>query len=369
MAEDDVGNDVKKKSFTAGLAEDFKAQAEKNKKKLIEREADKLLKRGADTGEFSRDTLIEGLTNNRKALMESIEESALAHVSRDKDPERVRQIFGDPDNPKDKGVVKSSNLVQHGDSNLKRFLGGVTRTDIWNAADNQLKRSEGNFKALLSPTTDTGYGVTKAQLANYGRISRAGYALKSIGDLTPLGLLTGSGQDMLLSQMGGLSHTARVQMASGGLFNKLAIGGMTLAGGAASLYMASQSDNPANEYIANITAAYGLQAGWRAGKAVGSVIADSHFTRIGLGVPMALGMGIAGYAGVSALGDLTKSESAIVDTIKKWSTKEAFTFAPDTKVSATMRQRALQKLSASAMNSRGQLLGNEAMILRGAPMS
>ena len=76
-------------------------------------------------------------------------------------------------------------------------------------------------------------------------------------------------------------------------------------------------------------------------------------------------IGAVGYGSFKLQTDLTRSDSNIVGAIRNFTTRENSVNIQDSQLTLTMRQQALQKLSSSALNNRGQLLGNEADVLRG----
>ena len=100
-------------------------------------------------------------------------------------------------------------------------------------------------------------------------------------------------------------------------------------------------------------------------KGVASFI-GRHGARTAMGGLAGGALGAAGYTAFKLQTDLTKSDSTIVQTVKSFTTRENSVNIQDSQMTLTMRQQALQKLSSSALNNRGQLLGSEAEVLRGS---
>lgn len=216
-----------------------------------------------------------------------------------------------------------------------------------------------------------GHVPSKKALEAAGKGSRALYALKTTAEAIPgVGLFTAAGRDVYASNMGILTAHSKIQMANSGIIGKLAIGLGTGLTGLATAYTAANADNVAIEMMATTAMSIGLQSGWRSGKAISSAIGGTgHIPRVALGALGGATGAIVGYGSFKALEDLGSSNSVLVGLANKISKRENMYNGPqDTRVSATMRQAALQKLSSSSLNNRGQLLGNEAQTLRGAPM-
>lgn len=134
--------------------------------------------------------------------------------------------------------------------------------------------------------------------------------------------------------------------------------------GAFMAYDALTADNPMEAYATNIAAGAASIYGWRSGKALGNLIKPTHFARMGVGgiaAGLATAMTVGSIAGQS---DLFSNESFIAKRAKKMHTRTDYTYLKDTSLSLSLRRSALEKLSSSALNNRGQLLGNEAQILR-----
>lgn len=134
----------------------------------------------------------------------------------------------------------------------------------------------------------------------------------------------------------------------------------------------------------NLTAVGGM-VGFHAGKSLAGAIGPGGAAKVAPGAAGALKMaggkmriasqlvgGVAGgaigtavVAGVSyGLQDLTSSESSIAKASRNYSKLSELASTQQNRDTLTMRQKALQQLSQSALNDRGSLLGNEAAILK-----
>ena len=212
---------------------------------------------------------------------------------------------------------------------------------------------------------------------NYGDFSRA-----KTGDLAGrakffMNPLNAATREDALNTMGMLSKAQKSAVSSGGFLQKafhMAIPGATAFGMAAT--MADGGDG--FDYMAQVAAPeIGLLGGWRAGKAVGQTAGSlvSNNSKKGLAFRAAAGVtgGIAGaLTGALALGAVAEGIHSAGDSnnfIKKSAHEIRSTdLVSDFVVNQntlTHRRKALQQLSKSSLNNRGQLMGNEAMIMRG----
>ena len=174
-----------------------------------------------------------------------------------------------------------------------------------------------------------------------------------------------------------MTSELKIQNAKSGsfgrVFGRMGTASNVLFTGAVAL----QSDDPLNEFVATTALTWGVQHGWRKGKALGSLamyggdvtgvatFLGRHVPRVLTGGLMGGAVGAIGYGSFKLQTDLTKSDSNIVGAIRNFTTRENSVNIQDSQLTLTMRQQALQKLSSSALNNRGQLLGNEADVLRG----
>lgn len=217
----------------------------------------------------------------------------------------------------------------------------------------------------------SGWSHSAAQAAQASRLERARTFFKLAN---PFGA---SSRELLNSNLGRMTSEMKIQNAKGGSFGRVfgrvgTASNVVIAGA-----MALQSDNPFNEFVATTALTWGVQKGWRDGKALGSLamyggevtgvgtFLGRHASRVAVGGLAAGALGAIGYGGFKLQTDLTKSDSNVVQMVKNFTTRENSVNIQDSQLTLTMRQQALQKLSSSALNNRGQLLGNEADVLRG----
>lgn len=170
--------------------------------------------------------------------------------------------------------------------------------------------------------------------------------------MNSLGLMTAD-QKRLYSRPGVSNFIARNSIRSAGLFN---------------IYTALTSDDPIIDTTAQVISGFGMQAGWRGGKAAANVLfgkSVGHASRVLLGGAGA----VAGLAipliGAEIMKDITKSDSGIKKVVKNSYKQESLVEDRSSRMALTMRQAGLQKLASSHLNDRGMLLGNEAAILKG----
>lgn len=260
-----------------------------------------------------------------------------------------------------KGTVKEVQTEVTGNPYLTeknaRYLNKKQLNKAVDQAENQANKDQG--KGLGRFSSEGGYGHSLAQ----AKVASTGEKLGTF--LSHANIFGGSSRESLLNNLGMLTADQKVQLAKAGGFNKLLTKTMTGGAGLFIAYSALQSDDPGNELIASTAAGWGLLQGWRVGKSFGSVLHASHVSRVGFGAVGSVGTAAIGYGAVKSFADLTSNESVIVDYLKSTTSREVFAKSRDSDLSLTLRQAAMQKLSASSLNNRGQLLGNEAQILRG----
>lgn len=209
------------------------------------------------------------------------------------------------------------------------------------------------------------------------------------GGLNALGLMTYQ-QKLMFSQGGMLAKAMAVAPAAFSLYN---MGSTILDGG-----------DVGDALAMNLTASAGM-AGFHAGKSVagamssgisfmghktfrtkvkeggrwfgsGKVVQNIDGSSKIVGGKLRIGAQFAGglIGGAVATGvvagitygaqDLTSSESSIAKAARGYSKLSELADVTQNRATLTMRQRALQQLSQSALNDRGSLLGNEASILK-----
>lgn len=353
------------------LLDILKERGEKAKQNKARKEANYYLTEGGynDNPDIDRDTLAKSLRESGRATRKDIDKFSF-EAMREGKPDEEKALIANKVDGKERPYLTERGMRHVGAPRDYQFLrnldlsSNVTREEVWRHGLNEALKDQGK-NLWNSPGVYTGFAVTKTQLEKATFAERVKYAAGTLADTS---LVTAAGRDMLLGNAGWLSRTAKIQMLRSNIFSRTLQTGFAIGPAALGLYAANDSENPANSLIVSTLAGTSLQAGWRYGKALGSVVSNSTLSRVAFGAPTAALSGLSTWAAIAGIMDLGSNDSRLVGAAKKFSTKEAFSFTPDSKVTATMRQRALQKLSSSSMNSRGQLLGNEAMILRGAPM-
>ena len=85
----------------------------------------------------------------------------------------------------------------------------------------------------------------------------------------------------------------------------------------------------------------------------------------GAGAVAGLGVGAAAYVGTSAVMQSYKNNNFVQKAVMPINSDLMTTTGLQTNNTLTARQRALGRLSRSGLNDRGQLLGAEAMLIRG----
>ena len=250
-----------------------------------------------------------------------------------------------------------------------RFLNQSQLEKSLQYAKNEIKKDSGSN--LHAFGIRTGWSHSAAQAAQASRLERAGAFFRLAN---PVGA---SSREILSSNLGRMTSELKIQNAKSGsfgrVFGRMGTASNVLFTGAVAL----QSEDPLNEFVATTALTWGVQHGWRAGKALGSLamyggdvtgaatFLGRHAPRVLMGGLMGGAVGAIGYGSFKLQTDLTKSDSNIVGAIRNFTTRENSVNIQDSQLTLTMRQQALQKLSSSALNNRGQLLGNEADVLRG----
>lgn len=250
----------------------------------------------------------------------------------------------------------SSGVRNFSQGDLSRYLNTVLVEDAKDAG-------EGSLSAF---GIKTGTSHTLAQ-------ARAVAEKQGSGLISPLGkdmvghFIGVSGRESLYNAMGLMTADQKRLYSRPGVTNTVAR--LSIRSAAAfNIYTGLTSDNPLIDTTAAIGSAYGMQAGWRGGKAAANVLFGArvgHMSRlllggagagIGLAAPMLIGEGVK---------DIMKSDSTIKKVLKNSYKQESLVEDRSSRMALTMRQAGLQKLASSHLNDRGQLLGNEAAILKG----
>ena len=187
-----------------------------------------------------------------------------------------------------------------------------------------------------------------------------------------------------LNALGIMTRQQKLQFKQGNMLMK----GMAVAPAAFSLYnnvsTILDGGDIGDALAMNLTAVGGM-VGFHAGKSLAGAIGLGGAAKVAPGVTGALKMtggkmriasqfaggligGAVGTAAISALTygaqDLTSSESSIAKAARSYSKLSELASVEQNRGTLTMRQKALQQLSQSALNDRGSLLGNEAAILK-----
>ena len=250
-----------------------------------------------------------------------------------------------------------------------RFLNQSQLEKSLQYAKNEIKKDSGSN--LHAFGIRTGWSHSAAQAAQASRSERLAAFFRLAN---PFGA---SSREILSSNLGRMTSELKIQNAKSGsfgrVFGRMGTASNVLFTGAVAL----QSEDPLNEFVATTALTWGVQHGWRKGKALGSLamyggdvtgvatFLGRHTPRVLMGGLMGGAVGAIGYGSFKLQTDLTRSDSNIVGAIRNFTTRENSVNIQDSQLTLTMRQQALQKLSSSALNNRGQLLGNEADVLRG----
>ena len=224
-------------------------------------------------------------------------------------------------------------------------------------AANEAAKDQGTGLGKFSSQTGWDHSVAQARAASVGERTNA--------FLNSANILGGSSRESLLNSIGMLTADQKVKIAKEGGLSKIFTQGSVALGGVFTAGYALQSEDVGNEMIASTAASWGIMQGWRAGRDFGSILRASHVTRVGFGAVGAASTAALGYGAIKAFSDLTSNESFIVDAAKNFASKEIFSKNQESDLALTLRQRSMQKLASSALNNRGQLLGNEAQVLKG----
>jgi hypothetical protein len=163
------------------------------------------------------------------------------------------------------------------------------------------------------------------------------------------------------NSFGFMTSGQRAMSANSSMLGKLSYKAIPAFGAFTALSGAVDGEDPF-EYVGEQMAFGGATQGYR----LGSTLGTSTMGRFGAGLVGGAFIGAAVYGGFAAAKDLSSNTSSIAKAAKKMYTKELSVASFDNDKTLTMRQAALSKLSNSAINDRGLLLGNEAMILRGS---
>lgn len=231
-----------------------------------------------------------------------------------------------------------------------------------------------------------GKAVTSAGASTGLGLGWQGNRVASRGALLANGLVDGArlAGEGGLNALGIMTRQQKLQFKQGNMMMKA----MAVAPAAFSLYnnvsTLLDGGDIGDALAMNLTAVGGM-VGFHAGKSIAGAIGPGGAAKVAPGVSGALKMtggkmriasqfaggligGAVGTAAISALTygakDLTSSESSIAKAARSYSKLSELASVEQNRGTLTMRQKALQQLSQSALNDRGSLLGNEAAILK-----
>lgn len=163
------------------------------------------------------------------------------------------------------------------------------------------------------------------------------------------------------NSFGFMTPGQKAMSANSSMLGKLSYKAIPAFGAYTAISSAIDGEDPF-EYVGEQAAMGAATQGYR----IGSTFGKSALGRFGAGLVGGAFVGAAVYGTFAAAKDLSGNHSSIAKAAKKMYTKELTAASFDNDKTLTMRQAALSKLSNSAINDRGLLLGNEAMILRGS---
>lgn len=260
-----------------------------------------------------------------------------------------------------KDKISQETLDVAGDLDTKNMR-HMTPNGINNYAKMQaVDRAKDSGKFIAGRGENTGYSTSVKQARDMPQSER----WKKLGaSMMPLGR---SSMDSMSDAIGTTGANTKALAAKGSIMNKLSRRVIMPSVGILTAYDAINAEDPLNSYATFAGASWGVQQGWRIGRDASDVMGTpSALKRIPLGAAGAVGLGAAVGGSMWALGDISRNDSAITKKAKSYYRRETMATTQDTRESLTMRASAFDKLSASSMNNRGQLLGNEANILKNA---
>jgi hypothetical protein len=215
-----------------------------------------------------------------------------------------------------------------------------------------------------------GYGLTKKQFdsATTGEHLRRALTFGTFG--------SGAKREDFANTMGMLTKEQKSMVAKGGALNRMfhmAIPAATAFG----LGSTIMEGGDGMDYMADVAAPeVGAFAGWRTGKSMGFAVGKATGMRTGAkfltGVAGGVAGGVVGGAIAMGIADTIRSSADSNNYVKQLGGKANnvdlkmdFAQNESTISHLTHRRRTMDKLSKSALNDRGQVMGNEAMILKG----
>lgn len=213
----------------------------------------------------------------------------------------------------------------------------------------------------------TGYGEKSGFGSSVAQASKASHGQRFAKLAEAINPLGAPSRSAVADSVGWSGNNTKALAAKGSLMNKFSRRVLLPGAGLITAYDALQSEDPLNNFATVSAGGWGLQYGYGVGKAAAdATVGPSKISRLIGGGGLAV-VGAAAAAGTMwAIGDIGKNDSTITKKAKSFYKRETFATTQDTQESLTMRRAALDKLSSSSLNNRGQLLGNEANILKNA---
>lgn len=245
--------------------------------------------------------------------------------------------------------------------NLDSVLGGIQGDEV----DKMTKVLGIGVGYGAKETLEHGWGMG---MKNAVAASRAEHFGRFLSFANPVGAAARSGW---AESLGFVTEADRIRSktATNFLGRMMPAAAPIAAGGLVAFGMYDMQDP--GEIASNLLAGGAMINGFRMGKALGATLTPQNASvlrPLGMGVLGTAGAigGIAAVAGAyGILNDATSNDSHIRKLSKKIATKEMYARTDDTRQSLTARQQTLNKLAKSGLNDRAQLLGNEALALKG----
>ena len=320
---------------------------------LSDKEKERQVDRFSKVNAIDRSIVQGTIDNSGLSFNKSLDELAFAASSSEyKFQPSVKKVLDSNEDKYKKGMRHLSK------GQRDEYLKGVARK----AAKDSGIAPEGITSTLYGWDVEKGWGHTLQQARNATIGQRL---IDVVGHMNPFG---GSSRDSLSSAMGFHGRHAKITAAKEGSILGRA---MLHGGGILSGVTALDSEDPLSNYAMWTAFGYGGQQGYRIGKSIANLGLDviksdrvAHAARLAAG-----GVGAISFAGlmggsVWSGNDLTKADSQLTKYFKNKAKAETTVSTYDGHVALTMRQAGLAKLSSSSLNNRGQLLGNEALVLR-----
>lgn len=323
----------------------------------------------------TKEQLEEFRSNINSAYSNEFTEDQLKYLHKMKQGSPVKTKRFKNKNPTDSLTDRSFNKLDQGinsiDSGISHLGAGLNATrnmaeGLVGSSDYQyakgafeadIKRNKGQF--TLKAGAENGYGfglkgaMSSSRSANLASMAFHGPGVAAEGLLNSLGLMT---------------RQQRLAFKSGGVMSKLGTATIPLIGAGILVSSMVNGENPSDVGSMALTSA-GLLTGLHTGMRLGGALTPANTAMRGAGlftgglIGAATGLAITGGAAYVAR-DMTSSQSSIANFARKRSKREELTSTFQNNATLTMRQKALQQISSAEMNGRGQVLGNEANMLK-----